>query len=277
MYSAAGRWGATMLEPPVYQISGLGFAYNGPPVLKGLDLAILPGRFYGVVGPNGCGKTTLLDLMVGARSPRAGSIDFLGQELAAYPRRALARSLALVPQEMPQAFPFTVWETALMGRHPHIPRFASPGQTDLAAVEKALAQLEMLPLREKLVTELSGGERQRVALARALAQDTPVLLLDEPTSHLDINHALAVLRVAEALVREQGRTVVAVMHDLNLAAAFCDHLVFIKDGRLHAAGPTEQVLGSESLQEVFGVRARVGWDDFAGSRVVVFQKAGGAA
>lgn len=266
-----------MPDTAVYQIKDLSFAYGGPPVLEGLSLDILPGRFYGVVGPNGCGKTTLLDLMVGQRQPQAGAISFLGQELAAYPRRALARSLALVPQEMPLGFPFTVSETVLMGRHPHIPRFAAPGETDIEKVEQALAALELSPLRHKLVTELSGGERQRVVLARALAQDTPVLLMDEPTSHLDINHALAVLRVAEARVRQGGRTVLAVMHDLNLAAAFCDHLVFIKQGRLHAAGPTAKVLESGSLQEVFGVRARVAWDDFAGARVVVFDKRGGAA
>ncbi|CAO0820942.1 iron complex transport system ATP-binding protein [Desulfarculales bacterium] len=261
----------------IYQISGLGFAYSGPPVLTDLNLEILPGRFYGIVGPNGCGKTTLLDLMVGERRPQTGSINFLGQELASYPRRVLAKNLALVPQEMPLRFPFTVSEAVLMGRHPHIPRFAAPSQTDLDMVERALEQLALTALAGHLVTELSGGEHQRVVPARALAQDTPVLLMDEPTSHLDINHALAVLRVAETRMRKEGRTVLAVMHDLNLAAAFCDHLVFIKDGRLHAAGPTAEVLKSDSLQEVFGVRARVAWDDFAGSRVVVFDKRGGTA
>ncbi|MBI5522484.1 MAG: ABC transporter ATP-binding protein [Desulfarculus sp.] len=264
-----------MPETPVFRIAGLRFAYGPTPVLLGLDLELMPGRFYGIVGPNGCGKTTLLDLMVGTRPPASGVIAFMGRGLEDYTRRALAKSLALVPQEMPMGFPFTVRETVLMGRHPHIPRFAAPSETDLAKVEQALAQLELTALADKLVPELSGGERQRVVLARALAQDTPVLLMDEPTSHLDISHALAVLRVAEDLVREQGRTVVAVMHDLNLAAAFCDHLVFIKQGRLHAAGPTVEVLQSGSLQEVFGVKAKVGWDDFAGSRVVIFQKPGG--
>lgn len=264
-----------MPETPVFSLRGLDFAYGDHQVLRGLDLELAPERFHGIVGPNGCGKTTLLELMMGTRPPAAGAMEFLGQPLAGYSRLELARRLALVPQDTGMGFPFTVQETVLMGRHPHIPRLAAPAQRDLKAVEAALAALELGPLRHQLVTELSGGERQRAVLARALAQETPVLLLDEPTSHLDINHALAVLRVVEGLVRGQGRTVVAVMHDLNLAAAFCDHLVFLKDGRLHAAGPTPEVLRSATLAQVFGVTARVEWDDFAGSPVVVYQKTGG--
>jgi iron complex transport system ATP-binding protein len=137
--------------------------------------------------------------------------------------------------------------------------------------------MEVDGLAGKRLGELSGGERQRVALARALAQDAPTLLLDEPTSHLDVNHALAVLATAERLVRDQGRTVVAVMHDLNLAAAFCDEVIFLRAGRLHSQGPVQDALTPQSLAEVFGVTARVDWDDFARARVVVFQKPGGAA
>ena len=266
-----------MTEAAVYSLRGLGFAYGDVPVLRGLDLELGPGRFHGIVGPNGCGKTTLLDLMVAGRPPASGTVSFLGRGLESYSRRELSRRLALVPQDFAIGFPFTVRETVLMGRHPHIPRFAAPAPADLAAVDQAMAELELEGLAHKLVTELSGGEKQRVVLARALAQDTPVLLLDEPTSNLDVNHSLAVLRVVEARVRQQGRTVVAVMHDLNLAAAFCDHLVFMKQGRLHAHGPTAQVLQGDCLAEVFGVRARVDWNDFAGSRVVVFKKDGGGA
>ena len=258
----------------VFDIRGLAFAYGEVPVLEGLDLRIRSGRFYGVVGPNGCGKTTLLDLMVGNRRPGRGSISLLGRPLERYSRVELARRLALAPQEFAINFPFTVWETVLMGRHPHIPRFASPGRRDLEAVEKAMAALEVSGLRDKLVTELSGGEKQRVVLARALAQDTPVLLLDEPTSNLDVNHSLAVLAVVERRVRREGHTVVTVLHDLGLAAAYCDHLIFIKQGRVLAAGPTEQVLVSRNLARVFGVQARVGWDEFAGCRTVVFKKEG---
>ncbi len=262
------------MPEPVFDIRNLAFAYGERPVLEGLDLEILPGRFYGIVGPNGCGKTTLLDLMVGNRRPQGGSIQLSGRSLAHHSRLELARQLALAPQEFAINFPFTVWETVLMGRHPHVPRFASPGRRDLEAVEEAMAALAVEGLRDKLVTELSGGEKQRVVLARALAQDTPVLLLDEPTSNLDVNHSLAVLGVVERRVRDQGRTVVVVLHDLGLAAAYCDHLVFIKGGRVLAAGPTEEVLVGRNLARVFGVKARVAWDDFAGCRTVVFKKEG---
>ncbi|MCB2185253.1 MAG: ABC transporter ATP-binding protein [Deltaproteobacteria bacterium] len=260
----------------VYQTAGLTFAYDGAPVLSGLDLTILAGRFYGIVGPNGCGKTTLLDLLTGGHRPAAGSIRLWNRELGSYASPELARRLSLVPQEFAINFPFTVYETVLMGRHPHIPRFASPAARDLAMVDEALDLVEMSHMAEKPVTELSGGEKQRVVLARALAQDAPLMLLDEPTSNLDVNHSLAVLRVVESRVRA-GATVVAVMHDLNLAAAFCDHLVFMKEGRVLSSGPTGEVLDGGTLAQVFGVAALVRWDEFAGSRVVVFRKEEGRA
>jgi iron complex transport system ATP-binding protein len=257
----------------VFDMEGLGFAYGSRAVLSGLDLRILPGRFYGIVGRNGCGKTTLLDLMTGVRAPRAGTIRVMGRRLGDYRGRELARTVALVPQEFASNFPFTVWETMLMGRHPHLSRFASPSADDLASVEEAMAALDVEELADNPVTELSGGEKQRVALARALAQDTPVILLDEPTSNLDVNHSLAVLAVMEERVR-LGCTVVAVLHDIGLAAAFCDHLVFLTDARVFVAGPTEDVLNAENLAAVFGVEARITWDEFAGCRTVVFRKEG---
>jgi iron complex transport system ATP-binding protein len=265
------------MPEPLYRIEDLRFAYGPVRAVDGLTLELAPGRFYGIVGPNGCGKTTLLDLMIGARSPQAGRVLLEGRDLAAHSRLELARRVALVPQEFAVNFPFSVAETVLMGRHPHIPRFAAPAAADLAAVERAMALMEVDALAGKRLGELSGGERQRVALARALAQDAPTLLLDEPTSHLDVNHALAVLATAERLVRAEGRTVVAVMHDLNLAAAFCDEVIFLRSGRLHGQGPVATALTPRSLAEVFGVTARVAWDDFAGARVVVFQKPGGGA
>lgn len=261
----------------VFQISGLEFAYGELTVLDGLDFRVEAGRFHGVLGPNGCGKSTLLDLMSACRRPRAGSLRFMGSELERLSRPRLAASLALVPQDFSLHFPFTVREVVLMGRHPHIPRFASPSARDRAAVEQAMAELEVTHLAGKLVTEISGGEKQRVALARALAQDAPVLLLDEPTSSLDVNHSLAVLSNLERRVRQAGATVVAVMHDINLAAAYCDDLLLLKNGKAHFAGPAAQALTPENLWAVFGVRARVSWDEYAGARVVTLRKPGGEA
>lgn len=256
----------------VFEISGLAFAYGPLPVLRGFDLTVEGGHFHGVLGPNGSGKSTLLDLMTATRRPDAGSVRFLGREVSAVAPARLATRLALAPQDYAMHFPFTVREVVAMGRHPHIPRFASPRAEDLAAVERAMDEMEVAGLAHKQVTALSGGEKQRVALARTLAQDTPVILLDEPTASLDVNHSLAVLRGLEQRVREQGRTVVAVMHDIGLAAAFCDRMVLIKQGRAHAAGPTDQVLNARAIQEVYGVEARVAFDDFAGCRVVTLRK-----
>ena len=260
------------MAEPLLDIRGLRFAYHQAMVLDGLDLAVEGGRFYGVLGPNGCGKSTLLDLITGTLRPGAGSLRLRGREIGSTPRIALARELALVPQEFSARFSFSVRDTVLMGRHPHLPRFTAPGAEDQAAVEEAMARMDVAHLAAKPVTRLSGGERQRAALARALAQDTPLILLDEPTSHLDVKHAWSVLGCLEDLVRRRGRTVLAVMHDLGLAAAFCDHLVLINQGRVFAAGPSREVLTSANLREVFGVTARVAWDDFAGARTVTFHK-----
>lgn len=261
---------------PVFAIEGLAFAHGDTPVLRGLNMQVEQGTFFGVLGPNGSGKSTLLDLMAGHLSPAAGRVMFRGRPVCALPKLRLARELALAPQDYSLPFAFTVRQTVLMGRHPHIPRFASPAAADLRATAEAMEEMGVTALAHRPVTELSGGEKQRVALARVFAQQASVMLLDEPTSSLDVNHSLAVLHSLERRVREQGRTVVVVMHDINLAAAFCDHLLLLENGRAHSAGPAEAVLTAESLRQVYGVTARVAWDAFAGARVVTLQKPGGA-
>lgn len=265
------------MTEPLFRIRGLSFAYGDPAVLSGLDLEIGRGGLWGILGPNGSGKTTLVDLMIGARRPQAGDIRLRGRRVADYPKRDLARLIALVPQEFGARFPFSVEETVKMGRHPYLARFVSPGPRDLEAVETALARTSLTPLRHKAITELSGGEKQRVMLARALAQETEVLLLDEPTSSQDVNHALAIMDLVRALTRQKGRTAVAVMHDLNLAASFCDHLVLIHGGRVFAAGPTDRVLTPDNLWRVFGVRAEVFFQKFSHSPMVAFQRPGESA
>jgi len=258
------------MAEPCFCLEGVGFAYDGSNVLDGIDLSLARGRFHGIIGPNGSGKTTLLDLLARVKQPAAGRITFRGRPLTDIPRRELARHLAMVPQEFAIGFAFTVHEVVLMGRYPHLGRFASPGDEDLRLVEEAMRRLKVWELRHRLVPELSGGEKQRVVVARALAQGAEVLLLDEATSNLDIHHTLEILQVLRAGVRG-GQTVVAAIHDLNLAAAFCDDLTVLDRGRVVCHGPADQVLTAELVGEVFGVRCKLRFDPFSRARQLSFQ------
>lgn len=262
-----------MAERAGFLLENVHFAYGDKAALHGIDLALVPGRFYGLVGPNGCGKTTLLDLLMANRQPQQGRVRLDGQPVGAQGRRSLARQVALVPQDFAIPFAFTALEVVLMGRHPYLPRFGAPTTADLMIAEAAMAALDIAVLRERPVTELSGGEKQRVVVARALTQQTPILLLDEATSNLDIRHALTIFQVARERVR-QGGTVIAVVHNLNLAAAFCDEIIFLHQGRVAAAGPTAATLTSATIAEVFGVESRVARDDFGGTLQVSFRYGG---
>ncbi|XXJ19111.1 ABC transporter ATP-binding protein [Desulfovibrio caledoniensis] len=244
------------MDSATFTLQDLGFAYGDAPVLRGLDLGFAPGMVHGIIGPNGSGKSTLLGLLAGLLAPTSGAARLNGEDVSACPPARLAGLCALVSQDQPLRFPFTVAETVLMGRHPHIPRFSRPGPRDIKRVEQALAAMDLTGLRHRAVADLSGGERQRTAVARGLAQDTPALLLDEPTSAMDIRHAMATM---EELVRlaEAGRTVVAVLHDLNLAARYCDNLVMLDKGAVHAYGNVSRTLTPENIHAVFGVRAAV--------------------
>ena len=256
----------------VYEFRDVGFYYGRVKALDGLSLVIEPGSFYGVLGPNGSGKTTLLDLMIGVKRPREGSVRYLGLDIDRYGRRELAREIALVPQDFYVNFPFTVQEIVLMGRHPYIPRFAYPSTHDLEIVETIMRDLKIDRIRDKYITELSGGERQRVIFARALAQDTPVLLLDEGTSNMDIRYSLDVLDIVADRVKARHRTVIAALHNLGLAASYCDRLIFMKAGRAVVQGDTEDVLTRENIRRVFEIDCHVYLDDYSGSKQVVFRR-----
>lgn len=260
------------MADPVFDIADVRFGYKDRPVIRGVSLRLAPGRFYGLIGPNGCGKSTLIDLMVGHLRPDAGTIRFAGSELAAYSRKALARQLALVPQNFYINFPFTVQEVVMMGRYPHMARFARPSAADAQIVAAVMATTGITDFAGRSIARLSGGERQRVVAARALAQDTPVLIMDEPTSNLDINHSLALLALVKDSVAKQGKTAVAVLQDLNLAALFSDELVLMKAGRIMAVGPVAEVLTSANIRAVFEVDARVAPNDYAGALQVAFKK-----
>ncbi|MBW2027075.1 MAG: ABC transporter ATP-binding protein [Deltaproteobacteria bacterium] len=241
-----------MDKVPVFRIADISFSYGNVSVLRHVSLEMREGNFYGILGPNGSGKTTLLDVMAGIKAPDSGRVLFKGKDIRNYNKKELAKGIALVPQEFYINFPFTVKEIVLMGRHPYMPRFGAASA-------------------DEYVTELSGGEKQRVVFARALAQDTPVLMLDEGTSNMDIRHTLKILGIARHKVRKDNRTVIAAMHDLNLAAQFCDHLVFLKDGKIVAQGPIDTVLNEQNVKQTFEVEAKIYFDEYSSSRRVAYR------
>jgi iron complex transport system ATP-binding protein len=254
-----------------YWLRHIDFAYPGRPIFAGLELELMAGCFHGIIGPNGCGKSTLLDLLSGLKRPHRGQISWKDDLLAHQPPKALARRIAVVPQEFRIDFPFTAGEVVTMGRYPHLARFEAPSAADWEKVTAVMARTHTGAFRERRITELSGGERQRVIFARALAQETEVLLLDEATSALDINHSLRLLAIAAEGVQEKGLTVVAVFQDVNLAAQYCQRLVFLKGGRVVAQGATEAVLTPATLAATFGVSAEVRQDKFVGARQVAYR------
>jgi len=261
------------LGKPLFDIQGLCFGYKDRPVIRDVGLHLGAGRFYGLIGPNGCGKSTMIDLLVRHLRPQSGTIRFAGRDLAAYSRRAMARQVALVPQNFYINFPFTVKEVVMMGRYPHMARFSRPSALDEQRVEAVMAQTGISAFAGRSIARLSGGERQRVVVARALAQDAPVLIMDEPTSNLDVNHSLGLLALVKAGVRHQGKTAVTVLQDLNLAAMFSDNLVLMKAGRILASGPVTEVLTADNIRTVFDVEARVAPNDYTGALQVAFKKA----
>ncbi|WP_084457186.1 ABC transporter ATP-binding protein [Desulfogranum mediterraneum] len=259
---------------PLWDLERVSFGYGASPVLKAIELKLLPGRCYGILGPNGSGKTTLLDLLSGVVAPQEGRISFQGRSLQRWPKRALAQTLGLVPQDFMVSFGFTVREAVEMGLHPHLHRFASPSREDQLLIDQALAETGISGLAQRPVTNLSGGEKQRVAVARALAQNPQVLLLDEATSNLDILHSLELLRLIRQRFEQGSIQVVAVMHDLNLASFFCDELIFIKEGRIVCQGPTREVLTSEVIARVYQVESQIRYNEFTNSQQVSFRLPG---
>ncbi len=246
------------------------FNHGHRPLFSGLDLNFKLGRCYGILGPNGSGKTTLLDLLCGLLQPANGRICFQGRSLNNLSKKKLAASIALVPQDFFVRFNFTVRQVVEMGRHPHLHRFAGLGKADSNLVDSVMAELDITGFDDRLVTELSGGEKQRVAVARALAQNPEVLLLDEATSNLDVYHSLAILKVIRRRITK-GVTVVAAVHDLNLAASFCDEIIFLRQGKIIALGGVNEVLNPEIINEIFGVEAAVRLDEFTGAYQVSFR------
>ena len=233
---------------------------DAPPVLTQFSLDVRPGIFLGIVGPNGSGKSTLVRALSRALRPASGAVLLDESDLyAALSAREAARAIGVVPQETAVSLDFSVREVVRMGRAPHLPRrpFASETAEDERIVAEAMRAARVEGLADRTVPTLSGGERQRVLFARALAQQPDVILLDEPTAHLDLRHQTEALTLARDLAHGGGKAVLAVLHDVNLAAAFCDALVLLHAGRIVAQGPPEAVVTAENLQAVYGARVWV--------------------
>lgn len=251
-------------------VRDLVFAYGrGPPVLAGLSMGVERGRLVCLLGPNGSGKTTLLRILVGLLAPAGGEVRLAGVPLGEYPRGALARRVAYVPQETLASVGFTALETVLLGRSPHTGAlgFETPG--DWYAAREALRMTDTERFAERSLEELSGGERQRVIIARALAQEPDVILLDEPTAFLDIRHQHAIYGLLARLVAEGGKTILSVSHDLNLAAAYADDLVLLSKGAVAIAGAPGEVMRPEVLSPVYETPVDIRTDEATGRPYVL--------
>jgi iron complex transport system ATP-binding protein len=237
--------------------------------LRDISVSIAPGSLTGLLGPNGCGKTTLLKLLSGVLKPDLGSVRLADRELRRLSTKAIAQQIAVVPQETHPAFDFTVMEMVLMGRHPHLGAFQLEGPSDFVIAREALAATGTAHLAGRAYMTLSGGEKQRVVIASALAQKPTVLLLDEPTASLDLGYQLEIASLLRQLNRERGVTMVLATHDLNLAASVCDTLVLVRDGRVLMQGPTHEVLTTTTVEQLYGVIADVTFHERAGHVTVI--------
>ncbi|MDX3323398.1 ABC transporter ATP-binding protein [Streptomyces sp. ME02-6979-3A] len=259
--------GSAVEDVPRLAAKGITVGYGGRTVIDGLDVTVPPGLITTIIGPNGCGKSTLLRTLTRLLKPTAGAVVLDGEDIVKLRTRDVARKLGLLPQAPVAPEGLTVTDLVARGRHPHQSWLRQWSSDDVSVVERALAMTGVSDLADRPVDSLSGGQRQRVWISMTLAQGTDLLLLDEPTTYLDLAHAIDVLDLVDDL-HESGRTVVMVLHDLNLATRYSDNLVVMRDGSILAQGHPRDVITAELLHEAFGLRARM-IDDPVGDRPLI--------
>lgn len=244
---------ATKQTHPSLDAVGVDFAYGSVPVLRNVSASIAAGQLTALVGPNGSGKSTFLAALARFLVPKAGVVNLNGQPIRSQSSKMVARKLAILPQNPPIPEAMTVFELVSRGRHPHLGVFGLWSGHDLAVVQEAMALTGVADFANRPINGLSGGQRQRCWIAMALAQETPILLLDEPTSALDLRYQLEILDLLKHLCERHRRTIVIAMHDLNLAAAFADRMIFFRQGTVFGTGPTSEVCTAEIIEAVFDV------------------------
>jgi len=234
------------------EIKNVVAGYQNKTVIRNLDLRFKEGEFCALLGPNGAGKSTLLKVLLGYIKPEEGFVKIVNNRLAGWKKSELAKIVSLIPQKVEMQFDYTVEDLVLMGRFPYLGYWRGYSAKDREIVQEALQQLDLYEMRNEMFSQLSGGEQQRVAIARALVQDTPIILMDEAFSHLDINHQLEIMQILSRINREQNKLIILVSHNINLTSEYCDRIIFLKKGQLVDEGTPEEVLIPETLKTVYG-------------------------
>ncbi|MCL2711955.1 MAG: ABC transporter ATP-binding protein [Methanomassiliicoccaceae archaeon] len=251
-------------------IDNVRFAYQSSDVLKNVSFEASAGEVIGILGKNGCGKTTLMKCINAHLAPHSGCVTIDGNDVSKMTKKKLAGSMAVVAQHVNMSFPFTVLETVMMGLYPTSEWLRPPTEEEMIRISEAMISTGVTEFAERPVTELSGGERQRVLIARALVQDPKIFLLDEPTLHLDINHQFNLMEMVNRLAREKNMLVIIVTHDIALAARYCDRVMLMEKGEIVGSGDAKDVITSENLLKVFSVRADVSYDERINGLNVMF-------
>jgi iron complex transport system ATP-binding protein len=246
-----------MVNQAILQVEQCSFQFDTTPILQQVSFDVKAGEIFGVIGPNGSGKTTLLRAISGLLTPQSGKIRVNGEDIHSLPVAKRARMISCVPQARALPANFSAWEVVLLGRTPYLQWTGTPTEKDKQITADAMQATNTWQLRNRLINELSGGEQQRLLLARAIAQDTPILLLDEPITHLDLKHQVSILKQIHRLVEEQQLAVLITLHDLNWAAQFCQRIGVLSQGRLVAQGDPQQVLDEKLLSQVYQTPVKI--------------------